>query len=90
VIGYNLGYRASWDGVLGVVNDTVFDDNRKSWSGDHCVDPRLVPGVLFSNRKIDAQNPGLVDIAPTVLRLFDVAVPKHMDGKPLIKVGREA
>jgi predicted AlkP superfamily phosphohydrolase/phosphomutase len=89
VIGYNLGYRASWEGVLGVVNDVVFDDNVKSWSGDHCVDPRLVPGVLFSNRKIDGQDPGLIDIAPTVLRLFDVAVPRHMDGKPLIKVNRE-
>ena len=31
----------------------MFEDNTKAWSGDHCVDPLLVPGVLFSNRKID-------------------------------------
>jgi len=89
VIGYNLGYRASWEGVLGVVNDVVFDDNEKSWSGDHCVDPRLVPGVIFSNRKLDARDPGLIDLAPTVLRLFDVLLPKHLDGKPLFEVDRE-
>ena len=25
----------------------------KAWSGDHCIDPRLVPGVFFCNRTID-------------------------------------
>jgi len=83
-IGYNIGYRASWDGVTGIVNHTVFDDNVKSWSGDHCIDPRLVPGVFFCNRKIDAQSPEIIDIAPTVLKLFGVEVPSYMDGKPLI------
>ena len=36
----------------------VFEDNAKAWSGDHCVDPRLVPGVFFCNRTIDARRPG--------------------------------
>ncbi len=83
IIGYNQGYRASWDGTLGVVNDVVFEDNLKSWSGDHIMDPKLVPGVFFSNRRIDEQDPGLVDIAATVLALFDIRIPGHMDGKPL-------
>jgi predicted AlkP superfamily phosphohydrolase/phosphomutase len=72
VIGYNAGYRTSWDCATGVVAGPVFEDNRKPWSGDHCIDPRLVPGVFFCNRKIEEQEPSLIDIAPTALRLFGV------------------
>jgi predicted AlkP superfamily phosphohydrolase/phosphomutase len=83
LIGYNGGYRVSWDGATGMVSGPVFEDNVKAWSGDHCIDPRLVPGVLFCNRKIDEPDPALIDIAPTALQLFGVEAPKHMDGKPL-------
>jgi hypothetical protein len=41
-----------------------------------------VPGVLFCNRKIEAQDPALIDIAPTALRLFGVEPPPYMDGRP--------
>jgi bisphosphoglycerate-independent phosphoglycerate mutase (AlkP superfamily) len=61
----------------------VFHDNTKAWSGDHCVDPSVVPGVLFCNRAIAAEQPRLLDIAPTVLDLFGVPVPEHMDGRVL-------
>ena len=50
LIGYNAGYRMSWDCATGVVAGPVFEDNTKPWSGDHCIDPRLVPGVFFCNR----------------------------------------
>jgi predicted AlkP superfamily phosphohydrolase/phosphomutase len=83
IIGFNAGYRTSWDGATGVVSGPVFEDNTKAWSGDHCIDPRLVPGVLFASRRIDRKDPALVDIAPTVLRLFGLDPPAHMDGKPL-------
>jgi predicted AlkP superfamily phosphohydrolase/phosphomutase len=83
LIGYNHGYRTSWDCATGVVAGEVFEDNTKAWSGDHGVDPRLVPGVLFCNHPIDAADPALVDLAPTVLRLFGIDPPAHMDGKEL-------
>ena len=83
LIGYNHGYRTSWDCASGVVSGAVFEDNVKAWSGDHCVDPRLVPGVFFCNRKIDVADPALVDIAPTALHLFGLTPPAHMEGKPL-------
>ena len=57
IIGYNAGYRVSWDGATGVVAGPVFEDNTKAWSGDHCVDPRLVPGVFFCNRPIEPAGP---------------------------------
>jgi len=87
LIGYNAGYRTSWDCATGVVGGPVFEDNVKAWSGDHCIDPRLVPGVLFSSRPIDEDDPALIDIAPTALRLFGVEPPRYMEGKPLFRVG---
>ena len=82
IIGYGDGFRASWDSVMGKVTSEIFEDNQKAWSGDHCIDPRLVPGVLFSNRKIAEEKPAIADVAPTILKLFGVGLPAHLDGKP--------
>lgn len=82
LVGYAAGYRASWDSVMGKVTGQVFEDNVKAWSGDHCIDPRLVPGVLFSNYQFVDEKPAIVDVAPTILRLFGLALPAHFDGKP--------
>ncbi len=82
IVGYGEGFRASWDSVMGKVTTAIFEDNLKAWSGDHCVDPRLVPGVLFSNRKIAIEKPAIVDVAPTVMKLFGLELPSYFDGKP--------
>ncbi len=84
IVGYAPGYRASWDAATGKVSSPVFEDNRKAWRGDHCVDPPLVPGILFSNLKITAADPGLEDMAPTALSLFGVEAPAWMEGRPVI------
>jgi predicted AlkP superfamily phosphohydrolase/phosphomutase len=83
IVGYAEGYRTSWDAAVGKVTSQVIEDNPKAWSGDHCVDPLLVPGVLFCNRRIDAEDPGIEDLAPTTLQLFGIDPPAYMDGKPL-------
>jgi predicted AlkP superfamily phosphohydrolase/phosphomutase len=87
--GYNAGYRVSWDCASGVVAGPVFEDNTKAWSGDHCIDPRLVPGVFFCSRPIDNADPALIDIAPTALHLFGVEIPRHIEGTSLFgKAGK--
>ena len=83
LVGYHRGFRHSWDCAVGAVSKETFSDNTKSWSGDHCVDPRLVPGVFWCNQKIDVEDPTLADIAPTVLDLFGVDVPAYMKGRRL-------
>ncbi len=83
IIGYQRGYRVSWDTAIGRTTEAVFHANTKAWSGDHCVDPSLVPGILFCNWRVESQNPRLIDIGPTVLAMFGVAVPDYMDGKVL-------
>lgn len=57
IVGYNRGYRAGWKTILGAFPPDVLEDNLSPWSGDHCIDYTLVPGVLLSNRKIMAQLP---------------------------------
>jgi predicted AlkP superfamily phosphohydrolase/phosphomutase len=82
IVGYNAGYRVGWDSVTGRVRGEVFEDNRKAWSGDHCMHPSVVPGVLFTNRRLEYSNPSIIDIAATVLYLFGLDIPRHFDGKP--------
>jgi bisphosphoglycerate-independent phosphoglycerate mutase (AlkP superfamily) len=67
-----------------VVAGEVFEDNVKAWSGDHIVDPRLVPGILLCNHDVNSNDPHIVDLAPTVLTLFGVRPAAHMDGTTLL------
>ncbi|MEX0677025.1 MAG: alkaline phosphatase family protein [Pirellulales bacterium] len=84
IVGYNVPYRVSWESAVGKCRADVFSDNLKAWSGDHCIHPHLVPGVLFSNWKFAAQGANIVDIAPTALELLGVAKPAYMDGNSLL------
>jgi predicted AlkP superfamily phosphohydrolase/phosphomutase len=81
LIGWEGGYRHSWECATGQVTEDVFSDNARSWSGDHCVDPSIVPGVFFCNRAIAAEDPRLIDIPASVLRLFGQEIPGYMQGE---------
>jgi len=83
-IGYARGYRASWDGAQGRVAGPVIEDNTRRWSGDHCCDPALVPGVLFSSRPLTSSPAHIMDIAPSILALFGVRKPPYMQGRSLL------
>ena len=85
VVAYNQDYRASWDTVLGSFPRQHLLDNTDAWSGDHCVDSRIVPGVLLSNRAIRKSDPDLTDLAPTILSAFGVPVPAEMTGHDLLQ-----
>lgn len=83
LVGFERGYRTSWESVVGGMKPELFEDNVKAWSGDHGVDPELVPGILFCNRQVENGDPHIADLAPTVLDLFAVPVPAYMEGKVL-------
>jgi predicted AlkP superfamily phosphohydrolase/phosphomutase len=84
VVGFEKGYRVSWQTSLGGIPAEVIEPNERRWSADHCsVEPSEVPGVLFSNRPVAAETPRLIDVAPTVLRHLGVAPPADMDGRDL-------
>ncbi|MGQ0647602.1 MAG: alkaline phosphatase family protein [Gemmatimonadaceae bacterium] len=84
VVGFSHGYRASWTTALGGVPEGLFEDNTRKWAGDHIVDPTLVPGVLFMNRKFRQSDARLVDCTPTVLSALGADVPAGLDGRSLL------
>jgi predicted AlkP superfamily phosphohydrolase/phosphomutase len=83
-VGFAVGYRASWDCATGEIAEHAIQDNTKSWSGDHCMNPPDVPGIFFCNRELDVDRIHIMDIGPTVLDLFGVEVPPYCDGKPVM------
>ena len=84
VVGFERGYRVSWQTSLGGIPPEVIEPNERRWSADHCsVDPSQVPGVLFSSRPIGSPEARIIDLAPTVLARFGIPVPADMDGRNL-------
>jgi len=83
IVGYDRGYRGSDESALGGFPNEILSDNKSTWSGDHCIDPAVVPGVFFSNRKITAEMPYLYDLTVTVLKEYNITPPQDMIGKPV-------
>ncbi|HEY6221225.1 MAG TPA: alkaline phosphatase family protein [Candidatus Eisenbacteria bacterium] len=84
VVGFERGYRVSWQTSLGGIPPQIIEPNERRWSADHCsVDPSQVPGVLFSSRPIESADARIIDLAPTVLRRLGVAPAVDMDGRDL-------
>jgi len=78
LVGRTVARCAGADARLLVISAYGFSVNRS-----------LLPGVLFSDRPVEAEAPRLIDIGPTVLNLFGVPVPEYMDGQTL-RVGETA
>lgn len=68
VLGYAPGFRASWQTSLGAAPSGLIEDNRQPWSGDHCIDPDAVPGVLFASFKPDRPIAGIAAMAHLLLQ----------------------
>jgi predicted AlkP superfamily phosphohydrolase/phosphomutase len=81
-VANNDGYRVSWQTSLGGVQKELIEPNKTPWSGDHCsVDPELVKGIFFSNRKLTGDRaPYIADIYATVLDALALKPPYELDG----------
>lgn len=85
IVGYSSGYRASWETALGRTPADLLAVNRKKWSGDHCLCPDVVPGILLANRPLRLRRgAGLEDLTATILAALRVPVPEDMDGRSLL------
>ena len=85
IIGYEWGYRSSWDNPLGEFPREIFVDNDETWSGDHSIDYRLVPGIFLSNKTITMETPALYDLTVTVLDEFNVKPLTEMVGQDALE-----
>lgn len=86
IIGFQRGFRVSWNACLGGIDEPMFFENMTRWSGDHCsVDPELVPGILFSSRKLPEGRSNVVDVYPTLRALLGLAPASNLDGRSLLE-----
>jgi predicted AlkP superfamily phosphohydrolase/phosphomutase len=72
IIGYAKGTRGSNESALGGLTPDVIADNRSMWSGDHCMDPDSVPGLLLTNRPLRRAAPSLQELSLAILAEFGV------------------
>lgn len=85
VVCFAEGYRASWTTALGGVGDDVFENNCKKWSGDHIVDPALVPGFLVANRPLSPKPIRMTDLCPSILAALGAPAAPDLEGRSVLE-----
>ncbi len=71
VVGYEKNYRASWQTTLGGTPPELTQTNYEKWSGDHCIDPSLVPGVLFTSFPLTSEVKNISGISGLILQQLE-------------------
>jgi predicted AlkP superfamily phosphohydrolase/phosphomutase len=83
-VGMHEGYRVSWQTTLGGSPPGIVYKNDRKWSADHGgYDFAITSGILVSGLPINTASPRIIDLAPTVLKYFGIAIPGDIDGKPI-------
>ena len=90
MVGYNRGYAGSDASTLGEIEEAVLEDNRSRWSGNHLIDPRLVPGVLIANAPLASGEHDLTDVTASILDHFDLTPTPDMAGTSFLRRDRSA
>jgi predicted AlkP superfamily phosphohydrolase/phosphomutase len=100
IVGYAPRYRVSWHSELvldelevqrtgivafGFAPGPILEDNKDPWIGDHCINAADVPGVLFSQRKIQVDNPELKDFGISILQAFGVSPGPGISGRNVLQ-----
>ena len=84
LVNFARGYRVSWSSSMGGISRGYLEDNIKKWSGDHIIDPEMVPGVLFMSRPFQGAGARLVDLAPSIMAALGVPKGPAMEGRSLL------
>jgi predicted AlkP superfamily phosphohydrolase/phosphomutase len=85
-VGFESGYRVSWQTAAGGIPPQILEDNMNNWSGDHCsVSPDLTAGIFFTNQQWPEKHRSIMDIGPTVMQSLDLSLPgpNEISGIPL-------
>jgi predicted AlkP superfamily phosphohydrolase/phosphomutase len=72
-IGYAEGTRVSNESALGGIPAAELVDNIQEWSGDHCMDPDAVPGILLTSRPLHVRATSLDAVARAILAEFGIS-----------------
>ncbi len=84
LINFHRGFRVSWRTAVGGFAQSLLEDNKRRWSGDHIIDPEAVPGILLMNRAARHNHARIIDLAPTILNYLGVPVPQSIEGSALL------
>jgi predicted AlkP superfamily phosphohydrolase/phosphomutase len=90
VVGYDQPYSNSDASTLGEIGEVVFDDNTSRWSGNHLIDPSLVPGILLVNAPIAPGAWGLADVTVSILDHYGLPPGPGMAGRSFLQAGHPA
>ena len=81
-MGWEGGYRHSWECATGQVTEQVFTTTTGAGRVTTASIPPSSPGVLLCNRADHGRrSPRLVDIPASVMRLFGQEIPRYMQGE---------
>ncbi|MCX6560980.1 MAG: alkaline phosphatase family protein [Candidatus Aminicenantes bacterium] len=83
ILGFNRGYRISFQSPLGRIPREVLEDNTAKWSGDHMGAAETLPGILLSNQPVQAESPALYDLTATIADVFEAEKPKDYIGRSI-------
>jgi predicted AlkP superfamily phosphohydrolase/phosphomutase len=72
IIGYAAGTRVSDGSAAGQPSGPTFSDNVGAWSGDHCMDPSAVPGILLTTRPLKLTPAALQDLPRAIVAEFGI------------------
>jgi predicted AlkP superfamily phosphohydrolase/phosphomutase len=85
LMNFRPGYRVSWQSAVGAFADSLIENNKRKWSGDHIIDPEAVPGILFINRELGIARAGTpVRLPPSTRSLSAGSVPPKSERMPSI------
>jgi hypothetical protein len=71
ILGYHEGYQSTKASAKGTSPQSLFEDNKDKWSGDHvATDYKLIPGVFITNKKINNDTPHLQDLGVSILPIW--------------------
>lgn len=90
-VGFDSGYRISWQTSAGGIPPQVFEDNLNNWSGDHCsVAPDLTAGLFASPVRFARPSRSIMDVGPTALRALGVEPRPDYEGVALQEARADA
>jgi len=90
VVGYEKGYACSDPSTLGEITEAVLEDNTSRWSGNHLIDPTLVPGVLLVNEPVSGEGLDLTDVTVSILDHYGLPPAPGMIGESFLRASRHA
>jgi predicted AlkP superfamily phosphohydrolase/phosphomutase len=90
VVGYNKGYACSDPSTLGEITEAVLEDNTSRWSGNHLIDPSLVPGVLLVSEPVSGEELDLTDVTVSLLDHYGLPPEPGMAGESFLRARAHA